>query len=71
MIEVTDVDIVLDALCNASASGMSISDCVRLLEDADCLLCWNNTVNLYGMEGISVDEYQFQVVSGEIRLKRK
>jgi hypothetical protein len=52
----TPEDIVWDTLSSASASGMTLTDCVRLLEHAHCIQCWSEAVNLFAMEGIDVEE---------------
>jgi len=61
--EVTPEEIVMEALCNASASGMTLTDCLRLMEHAHCLGCWSEAINLYGMEGIDTKRHRF-VYSG-------
>lgn len=71
MVELTEIDIVMDALCNASASGMTLTDCIRLLEDSGSLLAWNEAVNIFGVEGIESDDYKFAVIAGNLTIKRK
>lgn len=64
MMELTDIDIVADTLANAQASGMTIGDCLKLIEHAHCLLCWNEAINIYGVEGIDPKRHQITIDFG-------
>ena len=70
MPEVTAEEVVADTLANARASGMDLTDCIKLLEHAHCLGCWNEAVNLYGVEGIKTDHFRYIIADRNFLARR-